>query len=87
MTSASIRVVQVRRAVETTSHGRPTVKLPKNGRVCTTIFPKSLADDLGELIACARAEGGDDALLFPGPRGAIMPRSAFQSVVTPTRRR
>lgn len=74
------RVVHVRRAVETTSHGRPTVKLPKNGKVRTAIFPKSLADDLSELVSCARAESGGDALLFPSPRGSVMPRSAFQSI-------
>jgi hypothetical protein len=44
------RVVQVRRAVEQRTRGPPRLKAPKNGKVRTTIFPKSLTNDLVELV-------------------------------------
>jgi integrase len=74
------RVVHVHRAVE---HGRgmaPALKLPKNGRIRTTIFPKSIVEELREHTGQVRASMGGDGLLFPGPRGGIMRRTAFQSV-------
>jgi len=44
------RIVHVRRAVEQTSSGPPALKRPKNGKTRTTLFPKSLTDDLRHLI-------------------------------------
>lgn len=74
------RVVHVRRAVEQGRQGQPNIKLPKNGRVRTTIFPKSLVDDLAELVDEVRSASGDTGMLFPGRRGGIMRRSTFQRV-------
>ena len=39
------RVIHVRRAVEQGQRRGPRIKPPKNGKVRTTIFPKSLVDD------------------------------------------
>lgn len=72
------RVVHVRRAVEQGQRGGPRIKLPKNGKVRTTIFPKSLVDDLTEHVERSRSEVGESGLLFTGRRGEIMRRAAFQ---------
>ena len=74
------RVVHVRRAVEQGQRGLPSIKLPKNGRVRTAIFPKSLVDDLSEHVERVRVEVGSNGLLFPGRRGTIMRRSTFQQL-------
>jgi integrase len=74
------RVVHVRRAVELGDRGAPGIKLPKNGRTRTTIFPKSLVDDLNEHIDRVKAEVGDEGWLFPGRRGDLMRRTTFQQV-------
>lgn len=74
------RIVQVRRAVEQTSAGAPALKTPKNGKTRTTIFPKSLADDLAQLVADVTADHGPTGLLFPNRRGGIARRSSFQQV-------
>jgi integrase len=44
------RVVHVRRAVEQPTRGPARLKAPKNGKVRTSIFPKSLTNDLGEIL-------------------------------------
>jgi integrase len=75
-----VRIVHVRRAVERGSSGPATLKRPKNGRIRTTIFPKSLVDELREVVETASALGGPEQLLFPGPRGDIIRRSSFQSI-------
>ncbi len=72
------RVVHVRRAVEQGTREPATLKTPKNGKVRTSIFPKSLAADLRQIVDDARASGGPDALLFPAARGGIARRSNFQ---------
>ena len=74
------RVVHVRRAVEQPTAGRPAIKLPKNGRTRTAIFPKSLADDLVALVNEARDEAGPEGLLFPGRRGQLVRRTVFQQL-------
>ena len=74
------RVIHVRRAVEQTSAGPPTLKTPKNGKTRTTIFPKSLANDLGQLVDDVTAVHGPTGLLFPNRQGGIARRSAFQQV-------
>ena len=74
------RIVHVHRAVEQTSAGPPTLKTPKNGKTRTTIFPKSLADDLAQLVADVTAEHGPTGLLFPNRRSGIARRSSFQQV-------
>lgn len=74
------RVVHVRRAVEQGQRGEPSIKLPKNGRARTSIFPKSLAGELGEHVERVRSVAGGSGLLFPGPRGGIMRRSSFQQL-------
>lgn len=74
------RVVHVRRAVEQGASGPARLKPPKNGKVRTTIFPKSLAADLHEIVDEANERGGADALLFPSPSGRIMRRTNFQQL-------
>lgn len=74
------RVVHVRRAVEQGQRGQPSIKLPKNGRVRTSIFPKSLVDDLGDRVEQVRRGFGGSGLMFPGRSGAIMRRSSFQQI-------
>ena len=76
--SFSPRVVHVRRAVEQGQRGFPSFKPPKNGRTRTTIFPKSLVDDLTDHVGRVQGELGGPGLLFPGQRGTIMRRSTFQ---------
>lgn len=49
------RVVHVRRAVEQASSGPPALKLPKNNRTRTTIFPKSLVDELAERMGTTQS--------------------------------
>jgi integrase len=73
------RVVHVRRAVENGVRGPARLKVPKNGRTRTTIFPKSLVGDLAELVDQVRNHQGSEGLLFPGPSGGLAVRSAFQS--------
>ncbi|MCU1499714.1 MAG: integrase family protein [Acidimicrobiales bacterium] len=74
------RIIHVRRAVEQTSAGPPTLKLPKNGRIRTTIFPKSLTDDLSVLVDDVTATVGPTGLLFPNRTGGLARRSSFQQV-------
>lgn len=72
------RVVHVRRAVEQGQRGGPRIKPPKNWKVRTTVFPKSLVDDLTEHVGQRRSDVGGSGLLFPGRSGGIMRRAAFQ---------
>lgn len=74
------RIVHVRRAVEQTSAGPPTLKRPKNGKTRTTFFPKSLADDLAQLVDDVTADHGPTGLLFPNWSGGLARRSSFQQV-------
>jgi len=74
------RIVHVRRAVEQGASGPATLKVPKNGKVRTSIFPKSIADEVRELVDDAQSAGDADALLFPAARGGIMRRSSFQQI-------
>jgi integrase len=74
------RVVHVRRAVEQPTSGSPTIKLPKNGRVRTSIFPKSLTAELRQLVDRTVAERGADGWLFPAASGRLMRRSSFQQI-------
>ncbi|HET6753037.1 MAG TPA: tyrosine-type recombinase/integrase [Jiangellaceae bacterium] len=53
---------------------------PKNGKVRTTIFPKSLTDDLAELVEKTVSREGPEGLLFPSASGRIVRRSNFQQV-------
>lgn len=71
-------MVHVRRAVEQTSAGPPTLKTPKNGKTRTAIFPRSLADDLQILAEDVTTDFGPDGLLFPNGRDGIMRCSSFQ---------
>jgi integrase len=75
-----VRVVHVRRAVEPGSGGPATIKKPKNGKVRTTIFPKSQVTELQETVDDALTRGGPTALLFSSPSGGIMRRSTFQRI-------
>jgi len=74
------RVVHVRRAVERGPSGAAALKPPKNGKVRTTIFPRSLANEMRVHVDDARAAGGPQALLFPAARGGIARRSEFQPI-------
>ncbi len=74
------RAVHVRRAVEQTSAGPPTLKTPKNGKTRTAIFPKSVAADLQALADGVTTSVGPEGLLFPNRSGGIMRRSSFQQV-------
>jgi integrase len=71
------RVVHVRRAVEQPTRGPARLKTPKNGKTCTTIFPKSVVGDLRALLDETTERDGPDALLFPSASGRIIPRSDF----------
>jgi integrase len=77
---APARVVHVRRAVEQGARGAASLKAPKNGKVRTSIFPKSMADDIRDLVDKVQATSGADSLLFPAARGGIMRRSSFQQI-------
>lgn len=74
------RVVRVCRAVEQPAKGSATMKAPKNERRRTTIFPRSLTDELRSLVDEVTAKQGPRGLLFPGARGGIARRSTFQQV-------
>jgi len=74
------RVVHVRRAVEQASSGPPALKLPKNNRTRTTIFPKSLTAELLALAEATVAERGANGLLFPTRTGELVRRSSFQTI-------
>ena len=74
------RIVHVRRAVEQPTRGPARLKAPKNGKVRTTIFPKSLTDDLHDIIDDTTSRDGPEGLLFPSASGRIMRRSNFQPV-------
>lgn len=76
----SPRVVHVLRAAEQGKRGGPTLKLPKNGRVRTSIYPKSLERALAERVEAVMASAGPSGLLFPGSNGQLMRRSTFQSI-------
>jgi integrase len=75
-----VRVVHIRRAVEQGVSGPPSTKAPKNGKVRTSIFPKSLANELRSLRDGVIAVAGPDGLLFPNASGAIIRRSNFQQI-------
>jgi integrase len=64
------RVVHVGRAVEQPTRGPARLKPPKNGKTRTSIFPKSLTDDLAELVDDTIDHHGPEGLLFPRPRDA-----------------
>lgn len=72
--------LHVRRAVEQTSAGPPTLKAPKNGKTRTAIFPRSFAIELQTLVDDVTASAGPEGLLFPNRSGGIMRRSSFQQV-------
>jgi integrase len=74
------RVVHVRRAVEQPTRGPARLKAPKNGKIRTTIFPKSLTDGLAELVEETVSREGPEGLLFPSASGRIVRRSNFQQV-------
>jgi integrase len=74
------RVVHVRRAVEQPTRGPARLKAPKNGKVRTTIFPKSLTDELAELVEETVSREGPEGLMFPSASGRIVRRSNFQQV-------
>ena len=75
-----VRVVHVRRAVEQGASGPPSLKPPKNGKVRTTIFPKSLVDELRALVEEVTWSTGDGGLLFASASGRIIRRSNFQQI-------
>jgi integrase len=77
---APSRVVHVRRAVEQGARGPAAYKPPKNGKARTSIFPRSLVDELRDLVHDASERGGRAALLFPSQSGGIMRRTTFQSI-------
>ncbi|HEX5267673.1 MAG TPA: tyrosine-type recombinase/integrase [Acidimicrobiales bacterium] len=70
------RSVYVRRALEQSGRGL-VFKEPKNAQARTTIFPASLADDLGGYDARVSAERGAEGLLFPGRDGDPAGRRPF----------
>jgi integrase len=74
------QVVHVRRAVEQSTRGPARLRAPKNGKVRTSIFPKSLTNDLGEIVDETATREGPVGLLFPSASGRIMRRSNFQPV-------
>jgi integrase len=74
------RVVHIRRAVDQGASGPPSMKPPKNGKVRTSIFPKSLADELRALIHEVIETTGPDGLLFPSASGGIIRRTNFQQI-------
>jgi integrase len=74
------RVVHVRRAVEQPASGPPSLKLPKNGRTRTAIFPKSLANQLSSHVDSIEAQYGPTGLLFPSATGRIARRATFQTI-------
>ena len=57
--------------------GPPTLKLPKNGRTRTAVFPQSLADDLLASMDEVHDEAGPEGLRFPGRRGRLVRRTVF----------
>jgi integrase len=72
--------VHVRRAVEQPTRGPARLETPKNGKVRATIFPKSLTDDLAELVDDTIGRDGAEGLLFPSGSGRIVRRSNFQQI-------
>jgi integrase len=74
------RVLRVRRAVQQGARGPASIKAPKNGKVRTSIFPKSLVAELRKVVDETVAACGPDALLFPGAAGRIARRSNFQQI-------
>ncbi|MDP9069701.1 MAG: hypothetical protein M3N68_00140 [Actinomycetota bacterium] len=56
------------------------MKAPKNGKTRTTIFPKSLADELGDLVEETIERNGAEGLLFLSSSGQIVSRSNFQPI-------
>lgn len=74
------RVVHIRRAVEQGASGPPSMKAPKNGKVRTSIFPKSLVDELRALVDEVTETMGGDALLFSTGSGRIIRRTNFQQI-------
>ncbi len=56
------------------------LKAPKNGKTRTTIFPKSLADELGDLVEETIERNGAEGLLFLSSSGQIVSRSNFQPI-------
>jgi integrase len=74
------RIVHVRQAVEQPTRGPARFKAPKNGKVRTSIFPKSLTNHLGEIVDETATREGPEGLLFPSASGQIMRRSNFQPI-------
>lgn len=74
------RTVRVARSVEQGRRSAPTIKDTKNHMTRTSIFPKSLSDDLRVHVDSVAAENGSTGLLFPGRRGGLMRRSTFQQI-------
>ncbi|HWL43148.1 MAG TPA: tyrosine-type recombinase/integrase [Ilumatobacter sp.] len=74
------RIVRVSKAVERPSKGAAKVKAPKNLQARTTIFPRSLTDELRALVDQVMEAEGPAGLLFPGARGGLARRSSFQQV-------
>jgi integrase len=75
-----VRIVHVRRAVEQPTKGAARLKTPKNGKTRTTIFPKSLTDELRHHVETTLDRSGPEGLLFPSASGRIIRRSNFQQV-------
>jgi integrase len=65
-----------RRAARAGLVARPS----ENGKVRTSIFPKSLTKDLAEIAEQTATRAGPEALLFPSASGRIMRRSNFPPV-------
>lgn len=74
------RVVHIRRAVDQGANGPPSMKAPKNGKSRTSIFPKSLVDELRALVDEVTDTTGTDGLLFPTASGGIIRRTNFQQI-------
>jgi integrase len=74
------RIVHVRRAVEQPRRGPARLKAPENGKIRTSIFPKSLTDDLADLVEDTLGRDGPEGLLLPSASGRIMRRSNFQQI-------
>lgn len=74
------RVIHVRRAVEQGTRGPAALKVPKNGKSRTTIYPRSLEAELYAAVDNAVARGGPAGLLFTNRSGELARRSSFQLI-------
>lgn len=72
------RTVAVNRAVGKSNGKRFYEKLPKGDKVRRTIFYESLTDPLGRLVRDVARLRGPSGLLFVGPGGGFVERSAFR---------